>query len=512
MCYDERRLFMSKKIVAILLVVAMLAVMLASCGSKDDPGKTDDTKAAESETKSDETLSEDEIEAQKITDYVKNLAGEYDFDGETFGYIGGDAPKEEEETGELIDDSLYYRMRDIEDLFGVDFQNITKEDDEDTLADVVLREVMAGGDTYDLVYGSLIATGKELLVQGALLDTYNLQQLDFSNEWWAPELENDYGISGALYFLAGSMIKAYFEDPCCILFNKAVAENFNISSADLYQTVTDNKWTFDKMTEIASVISVNTDGNGVYRYANGVGLAFVYSSGMDLLKSDDNGDPYVEAALPRELSDLADKVSAIWGDDSQTAAQRARNNSGAEDIESKYGYSSFNNMFADDVILFYNTNTGEASALREEDVEFGILPMPMYYSNQTRYYSYADDWNARIAVVPKSVGNYDKVGTIIEALAALSEKYLRPACYEKVLKGRSVYDVESRDMIDLIYATKKYDLINVFADGSYSAYGAYVAMIDESVDEDSSNLASGYVINAKLLTMNIKRVVQSINK
>ncbi len=504
---------MAKKYIIKILPVLLAVLILASClQTPEVPEQTaEHTGAPETAAPSEDG------EFSEIDDYVRHLAEGSDFEGRSFVYLDGEGPLEgeEEETGNTVNDALYYRMREIEEIFGINFineilypgSNLQWVGDE-----VIINDVMAGGDSFNMFHGSMISTIKTIVMRQCAYDINKMDMIDLTNEWWAPDQYDYFSISDSIYFAAGPIVTSYYLDAFCLMFSKTVAGNYGIDPKALYDAAAAGTWTYDMMIGTASAIPDNQTGNGTYGIGDPKGLAILYSSGMTLLRFNEDCEPYVEPDLPRELSDLADRVSSYMGDETKTAVIFNANNERYDRIEDKFGYDNFNEMFDDDRILFMYGDTGDASALREYDVEFGILPIPKYYSDQDRYYSLANDWGSRVVIFPKSISDPEFTGTIAEATAALSLKYIRPAVYEKVLKGRSVYDFESRDMIDIIMASKVYDMIHIFADGDINTYGPFVRTVDESIDEDSSDLASGYRVYAKLVNQNISRIVAQIGK
>ena len=94
---------------------------------------------------------------------------------------------------------------------------------------------------------------------------------------------------------------------------------------------------------------------------------------------------------------------------------------------------------------------------------------------------------------------------ITEALAALSAKYLEPAYYEKALKGRSTYDTESRDMLDLIYRSGVVDLADTYQ------WGEIVGVINDACLGDSGSLVSSYNASVKLANASIKSLLKKVS-
>ena len=294
-----------------------------------------------------------------------------------------------------------------------------------------------------------------------------------------------------------------------IVFNKQVAEDYGIDG--LYDLVKDGEWTFDKMLEVASAIPENANGSGAYRFADPDGVSTVLAHGYTLTEFDENGNPRVPDSLSQGVVDLADKYSRIYADDTQTVNLKGRGSGKSEKIEEKYGYDNIQSMFADGKILFLFIPTDEAAWLRNKDVNFGFLPMPKGSADQEDYISYGAARSAFNVFVPKSAKNAQMTDVIFEAMAALGYKYFKSTCYDNMLKSRSVKDFESKDMLDIIFATKKYDIINVVDKGaSTSSDGEIVTLYNTAIEETSGSFVSRYFITSKVVNGNIKNILANI--
>ena len=495
---------MKKTILALILVVLMVMPLLVSCGDDKKPGNN----SSSTETT---TGSNVDPEVAEIDEYVSDLASNANFSGSTFAYIGKgvtlNVPEVEEESGNLLSDAVYYRQREIEELFGVDWENVKTEDGEDTQNKVIM-DYMASMGAYDLVHGAMHTVGQPLMFNGAITDINELSTIDLSRDWWVSSLNDTYAINGELYFLTGPIVVENFYDAACVMFNKDVADNYDIP--DLYEIVESGEWTIDKMVEIANMIPANSTGDGTYRYGmynhRDVGLDIMFASGMQLTYFDENGTPYIANTLSTELSDFADKMSKIFGDDSITCIARVKGNS-AEEASTKYGVTELNEMFINGNVLFWFESTEAVMSLREKEVEFGILPTPKGDASM-EYTTFSA--NGTAVYIPKMAKDIEKVDVITEAMGALSQKHVQPAFYDKVLKGRSTYDSESRGMIDIIFSTKVYDLIDLYGGGDMNSKGAYINLINRAIVNDSSTLASGYRGTARSTSAMLTNLLRSL--
>jgi hypothetical protein len=119
-------------------------------------------------------------------------------------------------------------------------------------------------------------------------------------------------------------------------------------------------------------------------------------------------------------------------------------------------YSMYRPMFQEERALILAEYLGNASQMRSYEFDFGILPFPKMDDNQKEYKSMPQNGYTMFCT-PVTVQNTDKVGAVIEALAAESRKSVLPAFYEVALKTKYARDEESAEMIDIICAGLSYN-------------------------------------------------------
>ena len=490
---------MKKTILALILAFLMILPLLVSCG-----------KGGDTENKTTETTETKPVdpETAEIDEYVAGIAQNVDYSGQTFTYLMrqlDDVPIVEEETGSLLSDAMYFRQRELEEVFGITWKYVITENSEET-ANKVVTDFMASMGAYDLASGTIRNAGQPMLLNGAIMNVADFSIVDTSRDWWVSSLYDTMSIGGKLYFLTGTIVPEHYYDAGCVMFHKGVAKDYNIP--DLYSIVNDGEWTVDKMFEVAQTIPTNSTGNGAYRFCTtgtrATGIDLMIANGMQITYFDDAGMPYIADSLSADLANFADKVSKVLGDDTIVCTSRYKG-IGGEDIEKKYGVASMDDMFINGKALFFFDCTNKITSLRDKEVEFGILPIPKG-DESMEYRTYAESVNGSAVYVPKMVKDVERVDTIVEAMAALSQKHIKPAFYEKMLKSRSTYDSESMKMIDIIFSTKVYDLIDIYGGGNLNQGGEYVTMIDRAIKDDSSSIASNYrsykvQVNTKLKNM-----------
>jgi hypothetical protein len=125
-------------------------------------------------------------------------------------------------------------------------------------------------------------------------------------------------------------------------------------------------------------------------------------------------------------------------------------------------------MFANNQALFFAQLLDLVSYLRDMQTDFGLLPQPKLTEEQTEYYNTIGSWHSVFLCIPAVQQNVERTGVIIESLAAESMNIVTPAYYEQTLVGKYVRDEESVATLDIILATRVYDLGWFYAVGGYN--------------------------------------------
>lgn len=504
---------MTKKLLALILAILMVLPAIVSCGGKTEKpsGGINYDESANNDVDTDDE--EEDPLIPIIDDHVSEIASQVNLKGKTFTWIGPDgwqAPVEDEETGDVESDAMYYRQREIEDKFALTWVNNRaptsgEGDTSSPTVDMIKQDVMAGTGAYDAAYGGNMHT-QQLLINDCLMNLTDFTTMDLNNVWWQQDLQGSLSIGGELYFLTGPIVTSFYQDAMCIVFNKQVAEDYGVEG--LYDIVNDGDWTFDKMLEIAQAVPENASGAGAYRYGGIDGISVVVAHGYSLTEFDENGNPYILDSIPQEIVNIADKYSDIFGDDTQTVNTKWQTKNPGESFEEKYGYEGWAEMFADNKVLFEMTDTAGVAYLRTLDVNFGVLPMPKGYDSMENYVSYG---SGQYVFIPKSAKDPQMTDVILEVMAALGYKYFKPTFYDNMLKSRSVKDFESKEMLDIIFASKKYDIIEVVDKGAtISSSGELVTLFSGAIQESSANLVSKFFIKSKIVNASIKGLLANI--
>jgi hypothetical protein len=88
---------------------------------------------------------------------------------------------------------------------------------------------------------------------------------------------------------------------------------------------------------------------------------------------------------------------------------------------------------------------------------YGILPHPLYSLDQEEYSSLVWEHHDSVLGIPAHVGNKEMCAVVLEALSWQSYYSVHPVFYDTILLNRAAKDAESKEMLQIIFATRSYD-------------------------------------------------------
>ncbi len=368
----------------------------------------------------------------------------------------------EAENGEAINDAVFRRNSAVEERC-----NITISLDlQDSAHAKFKKAAMSGDDTYSLVHLTVgDATG--MVSNGYYYNIRELPHVDLTKPWYDPNSIEALDYKGKLYMISTDITTEEKNATTTLLFNKQMAQQFDLP--DMYEMVLDGTWTFDRMQEMYRGVSADVNGDGKMTLDDRWGFlgardfagCLYISGGGTYVSRDASGDLY--DSFPSEYNiTLVQKIQAIMCDEDNFYNHHSGTKQAPETDDYEYRM-----LFHDGKGLFYWARFDDVLVLRAMDADFGILPIPKYNEQQASYLSLVSPYTSSLMSVPISISDPDRTGYIIEALAAESKYTLQPAYYEKALKGISLRDSESEDMLDIIFDNRVYDFGFIFDIGGW---------------------------------------------
>ena len=327
--------------------------------------------------------------------------------------------------------------------------------------------ITAGTGKYDFFFESYYYY-TSFIADGMLMRFNEMSTINLDSSCWDQNAISDLSIHNLLFFLAGDINTYDNDSTTAMLFNKDLYDELGYNE-DLYQLVKNHEWTFDKLVELSqSFASIDSNNDGVRNewdtWFMGSDQPNLYvhciAAGESIVTKNENDVPKLTMNTNQTIKALTDAVEFYISGQVLVASyevyQTKYPGPGAS-----YEFTVIRSFF-EGRELFFMTELNRIPYFRQMEDEFGILPVPMYSSDQESYVSTMSPYNSSVLMVPNTHKADDDLGTIIQALAELSEEKLTPEYYEKQLKFRDFRDDESAEMLDIIFNNRHYDLGAVF--------------------------------------------------
>ena len=268
----------------------------------------------------------------------------------------------------------------------------------------------------------------------------------------------------------------------------------------LYDYVEDGTWTLDYFMEICKDVTQEHDGiTGIDEHdlwACGTEkfnvFAHLVGAGIHVVEKNDSDIPYftIDTMTERTYSALNKIIEFYNSADVMVADGGKYDGKGYANVWE----ATVHKAFIESRELFYVCGLINVAGFRDMKDPFGILPMPKTFEEQDDYYHTVSPGNSSYLMLPKGLPDIEDLGLVIEALAMKSQELVTPEFYDMQLKGRDSHDKESEDMLDIIFATRCFDIGISYNWGSI--VGCYYSM-------DNSDIASSFdkVIDAAQLAL-----------
>ncbi len=478
---------------ALLLAALILLPIFVSCSDSGQTAAPTDTAAA-----ADTAGETAEVTAEAETEPAReplNLP-DADYDGYEFRILsmfstsmGGweqpgahywsDFGYNEERAGEPINDAVHARNMEIEEKY-----NITiRMNEVASVKSEAQKFISAGDDNYDVIT-PLMNDSFSMAQSGFLVNLWDIPHLQLEKPWWDDVLRRDLGMGGRLYIASGDISMEDEEYNHVTLFNKGMVPKFNLD--DPYEAVRSGAFTLDFMYESGKTVTFDVDGDGQLTYKDSYGLGtdytdaevFLIASGENIARLDKDGRPEITVLNERSAS-VMEKINAQFNDETYMIW--------ATVILQKYGISAnwaeLNNMLFDGRLLYRVANIYNIKQYRVMMDDFGMLPLPKYDEKQENYRTFISSHAATAVSVPATNTGLERTGLLLEALAYASES-VRTAYYDVTLTSKYARDEESLAILDLIFASRSYDIGKVFG------WGGFTNVINNSVKNKGGFVSS----------------------
>ncbi|MBE6561749.1 MAG: hypothetical protein E7662_11560 [Ruminococcaceae bacterium] len=457
---------MVKKRCASLLLAVLLTLPLAACGEDTSAPETTDTQPAV-------TAPAETTAAEDVTTELTPTLPAYDCKGGNLRLLtmssGRWTPKDiiaEEITGETLNDAVFKKNSLLQQKYNCTIT--TDQVGTNACFTTISQLVQADDDAYDIIMPFCTVAAK-LALEKALYSLNDIGNIDISKPWWSTQFTEDTRIGAKNYFLTGDVCETFMRATYAVFFNKTAIGDFHLDNP--YELVKGGKWTYEKLHQMGTVYAGDLNGDAVIKSDDRVGLIIVANqiealycaSGEKLVVSGEKGFSFI-GDNERSIRVLENIYSLFK--DKNVVLCISDTGRRAEDHVSLDTVVAGETAFSAGHVLFLTGTMNNATALRESDADFGIIPIPKAEEAQKDYYSFCNMSVSGCAIIPITVRDTAKSSILLEDMAYHSRTYYTPAYYETTLKFKASRDSESAEMLDLIYERRTADIGSLYSVGN----------------------------------------------
>jgi len=502
-------------ILALIFVLALSVVFTASCGDSGNvPSDTPDTTAAAGEdTTAGEEIPEAEMTREQLVEKKIAELPKEKYGGDEFNFFVRSSNFHsvwksieiyaEEETNETLNDAVYIRNRKLEELYDILISE-SGCSGKDFLAELRTL-ILSGDDSFEVIVPNL-RDASTLAGEELIYDLNDIPNLDLTSPWWDQQVTKQLSINNAQFFTLGDI--SYIDKLATrgIFFNKGLITDFNLESP--YELVEKNEWTADKFYEMMKVVAADIDSDGQMTELDRFGLVgenntlnnMMIAMGGTEAELDADGMP-VATFMEDKTQNALNKIFQIYFDRdvSYNDGSILYKKSGKSDDTSRGG------IWKACRALFFEIGFNNLETYRNYEFDFGIVPVPKADPDMDFHASFYVLGPAAFAI-PITNTDLERTGTILEAMGAYSSITLRPAYYETAIQGKYTRDEESVAMLDIIFASRVYDI------GMINNIGGLDGKISTLAAACSTNVASMYAKIEGKIADDIQTIIDTYSK
>ncbi len=431
-----------KKVLILLLAIAMCSAMLFGCSNSKKDGESTTASADNGETKdpSGENGDEDDI-------------GEYNFGGAEFTILTR-SETSYEHVGDIgsnnnVSQAVYSRNEAVSQKFGVNITTVTMpggyDERKDFVAAIRADNISQDG-AYDLISTHSVYLGW-FAAEDILVDLSKLPEIDFSKSYWNQNLYDELNIDGSCYIMIGDIGHTLYQYMSVMFANNEILEDNSELIAGgingIYDMVDKGSWTWEALYNISVDYGKDLPGTYGLLFNTHAMRAAVISQDARLFVRNEDDRFYMPAAAGDHMVKAVENLSKFFGP-------------GKDNMYFAKGWGTeaneLNDIFTTGSALFYGQTLDQSEKFSETMSNYSVLPLPKYDSFQTDYYTICRDTVTAVAVM-NVAKNHEMSGVITQALAKYGSEIVTPEYYEKALKYSYATDPRCPEMLETIRAS-----------------------------------------------------------
>lgn len=387
-----------------------------------------------------------------------------------------------ESGNDAMSQAIFTRQQIVYDTLGVDIVGVEAPGPHD-YTEAFKTTVMNKDGSIDVMLSHSYLGVDGFVTGNYLADLNTIPEISIDADYWNSTFMEDLSLNGKM-FLGFSDFNIMYTH--VIAFNKELMSKYSSAlSESVYEMVDGYRWTLDQMITLANMVYVDTESNGktIDDTFGIIGLqdfpfsGFLHSCDINLVDMDADGAYTVSVyneINKNKTNTLIEKLSTLT----------------KSDCAWFWPYKSENKVeFYNGKALMSISETYSLPMYLDYDIDFGILPYPMYDEAQKEVGYRSLQWGGYICV-PSYTRNVSMVGDTIEALSYFSED-VNVTFYEKLLGKQASDSPDDTRMLNVVWDGICCDFAQAYFNAISESYLLY--MVSSLTSEDATQSTSSYV-------------------
>ena len=430
----------------------MLLSCFVSCSKDKEEG--DETTVSTTAPQTGDGSFTDSITRQNAQSSLPTL----DFGGKLIRYLTRDREDTSFEINpdlvadEGLSQAIYNRNAYVEKTLNVELEIVPKSGSWATQGEYMseIRNNANGPDYYDIVSGPNYVL-VPLAIEGYFRNIHSLDYIDTEKPWWNTNFINECTYNNKLYSIEGELSLSMIDSAFVMFYNKDTFTAAN-QGVNIYDIVKNGEWTFSKFK---SFIANTWDDTGAINGEPDLGDSFGYVSpsfacgrdgypaafGATVAERDANGN----IVFTFDNSTNFDKWGAFYDFLEAESGVYVPGGNDQARTDTMDMFQAGRAMFITE-LLHYSTT------LRAMEVEYGVVPLPKYDTNQETYGTSSEAVHSQFAI-PRAGTQNTEASAVLELLCFETYRNVTLTYFESTLKAKNMKDGESTEMLDIVVAS-----------------------------------------------------------
>ncbi|MGM9683851.1 MAG: hypothetical protein ACI3XQ_09655, partial [Eubacteriales bacterium] len=238
-----------------------------------------------------------------------------------------------------------------------------------------------------------------------------------------------------------------------ILYSKDMYESLKYED-DLYELVKNKEWTLEKLNLMTQDVYQDLNNSATVDdadrfgfYGNGHSInGLLYGFDCPVTNYLDDGSVSIANYYNEHLVSVFDNLYRFFNDNNNVIR--------GGDSDNLVAVSSGKTLFASTWI-----DTLISERMRNSADRIGILPNPLFDTEQEEYYSYMQRWD--LMYIPTNA-DFERSTIVLEYLNFTSAEYMVPRYWETSLSLKGADEEADKEMLQIIRDSLFYDFVMVF--------------------------------------------------